>query len=87
MGGVGLKGELYTSHTCHNYQERIMLTSQYRSFLLRLWQVTEKGEQEWRASLENVESGEKHGFSSLEELWSYLCQVTTNKDEIPGEGS
>ena len=39
----------------------------YYSFLLRLWQVKEDGGQEWRASLENVESGEKRGFTSVEE--------------------
>jgi hypothetical protein len=63
-----------------------MLTSQYRSFLLRLWQIMEKGEQEWRASLENVETGEKHGFTNLEELWVYLLQVTANDDQISGDG-
>jgi len=63
-----------------------MLTSQYRSFLLRLWQIMEKGEQEWRASLENVETGEKHGFTNLEELWAYLLQVTANDDQISGDG-
>jgi len=57
----------------------------YYSFLLRLWQVKENGGQEWRASLENVESGEKRGFTSVEELLAYLSQVTAKMDETSGE--
>jgi hypothetical protein len=63
-----------------------MVRSQYHSFLLRLWQATEKDDLGWRASLENVETGEKHGFTNLEELWAYLLQVTANDDPISGDG-
>ena len=59
----------------------------YYSFLLRLWQVKEDGGQEWRATLENVESGEKRGFTSVEELLAYLSQVTSKMDETSGEGN
>jgi hypothetical protein len=63
-----------------------MVASEYYSFLLRLWRVTENGNQEWRASLESVESGEKHGFTSLEELWIYLNQQTvTGNNSLGGE--
>jgi hypothetical protein len=62
-----------------------MLTSHYRSFLLRLWQATEKDALGWRASLENVETGEKHGFTSLEELWAYLNQITASNNKTTGE--
>jgi hypothetical protein len=56
----------------------------YLSFLLRLWRV-ENGEQNKRASLENVESGEKRGFASLEELQNYLSEITTDWEEPSGE--
>ena len=59
----------------------------YYSFLLRLWQVKEDGGQEWRATLENVESGEKRGFTNVEDLLAYLSQVTTKMDETSGEGN
>ena len=59
----------------------------YYSFLLRLWQVKENGGQEWRATLENVESGEKRGFTSVEGLLAYLSQVTTKMDKTSGEGN
>jgi hypothetical protein len=52
-------------------------STDYYSFLLRLWRVKEQGGQDWRASLENVESNEKRGFDRLEELLVYLSQVAT----------
>jgi hypothetical protein len=59
----------------------------YYSFLLRLWQVKEDGGQEWRATLENVESGEKRGFTNVEDLLAYLSQVTAKKYETADKGS
>ena len=59
----------------------------YLSFLLRIWRVEEDGGQEWRASLENVGSGEMRGFTSLEELTSYITQLTTRWDENLSEGT
>jgi hypothetical protein len=40
----------------------------YHSYLLRLWQVGVG----WRASLEDVETGELQGFSDLAALSDYL---------------
>jgi len=48
-----------------------MAREEYRSFLLRLWRVRDDG-QTWRALLEDVESGERHGFATLEALTAYL---------------
>ena len=48
-----------------------MAAPAYFSFLLRLWQVDDGGPH-WRLTLENVESGERHGFTSLEALLEYL---------------
>ena len=44
----------------------------YRSYLLRLWQVREADGLAWRASLEEVKTGEQRGFTSLDELFAYL---------------
>jgi hypothetical protein len=59
----------------------------YFSYLLRVWQVRKDDGQDWRASLENVETGEKHGFASLEDLVIYLKQVLPKIDETKHEGS
>ena len=61
-------------------------TTTYYSYLLRLWQVKKDDGQEWRASLENVETGEKHGFASLEELFVFLKQVPIHINNTSGEG-
>ena len=60
-------------------------TTTYYSYLLRLWQVKKDEEQDWRASLENVETGEKHGFASLEELFVFLKQVSIHINGTSGE--
>jgi hypothetical protein len=53
-----------------------------------MWQVPSDGDFTcWRIQLENVQTGEKHGFASLEELLAYLSQVTTQEDYLTGEGS
>jgi hypothetical protein len=42
----------------------------YHSFLLRLWRESEQGG--WRASLENVTTGERQGFPDLASLFAFL---------------
>jgi hypothetical protein len=49
----------------------------YRSYLLRLWLVTERGQAAWRASLENPHTSERVGFASLERLFAFLEDQTT----------
>lgn len=50
-----------------------------RSYLLRLWRNEGTESTDWRASLEILGNGERIGFSSLEELFTYLMdQTTTN---------
>lgn len=44
----------------------------YHAFLLRLWRVDGGGRAAWRASLEDAHSGERHGFSDLPALQSFL---------------
>jgi hypothetical protein len=51
-----------------------------------MWQVPINNEHTWRIQLENVQTGEKRGFTRLEDLLSYLNLVTTQDDDSPGEG-
>ena len=48
----------------------------YLAYLLRLWQVHNKGEIGWRASVENAHTGEKVGFAHLDELVVFLRERT-----------
>ena len=52
----------------------------YHAGLLRLWRDGPGGR--WRASLQDVESGERIGFAGLERLFAYLRQLTS---ETPDE--
>ena len=56
--------------------------SAYHSYLLRLWRVQEKGEVHWRASLENVLTGEMHGFADLAALQAYLDELDSTNQEF-----
>ncbi len=59
----------------------------YFSYLLRMWQVPSNKVHTWRILLENIQTGEKHGFTSLEELLSYLSQVTSMLSGKSDEGN
>jgi hypothetical protein len=61
--------------------------SAYLSFMLRLWQVKDATGPVWHASLESVETGRLQGFASLEELLTYLNQITREENLKPGKGS
>ncbi len=45
----------------------------YRSYLLRLW-CADALDQCWRASLEDPHTGERIGFASLEQLFTFLME-------------
>ena len=50
----------------------------YLAYLLRVWHVTdEDGAPAWRASLEDVQTGERQGFGSLEQLLAFLLEETS----------
>jgi len=54
----------------------------YRSFLVRLWPE----EEEWRATAENVHSGERRAFGDLHALFDFIEQQTANfskNDTLP----
>ena len=46
----------------------------YFAYMLRLWQVHDKGSLVWRASLERAHAEERIGFSSVDELCLYLYE-------------
>jgi hypothetical protein len=50
------------------------------AYLLRLWCVDESGGFNWQASLEIPKTRKRIGFSSLEELFAYLMELTTNQE-------
>ena len=49
-------------------------TTEYRSYLLRLWHTGEAGP--WKASLEDPLTGGRRGFGSLCALFTFLLQQT-----------
>ncbi len=61
----------------------------YHSYLLRLWRGVTAGDPNWRASLEDPQTGERHGFADLEELFGYLEAKTGESGDAlagpPGE--
>jgi hypothetical protein len=46
----------------------------YLSFLLRLWQVKQNGRDNWRASLEDSQTGEQRGFARLDLMVDFLME-------------
>jgi hypothetical protein len=61
----------------------------YLAYLLRLWQVREKGEARWRASVENAHTGERRGFAGLADLVTFLEGEVDQASEdrhLPNEG-
>jgi hypothetical protein len=58
--------------------------SGYVAYLLRLWQARDAEGVRWRASLEDIRTGQRQGFASLEELFEFLrtrMEVTMEDSE------
>ena len=53
----------------------------YLSYLLRLWQTSDREERVWRASLESPGTGERRGFANLKDLFSFLQTQIEGRDE------
>ena len=51
----------------------------YLSYLLRLWPSGRRDKMVWRASLESPMTGERRGFATLKELFTFL---ETQAEEI-----
>ncbi len=47
----------------------------YLAYLLRLWQEERNSELAWRFSLENAHTGERQGFTELEQVYVYLEKI------------
>ena len=56
-----------TRHALHNSQ-----SEDHHSYLLRLWRSGADGG--WRASLQSVQTGERHMFADLESLLAFLVE-------------
>lgn len=54
----------------------------YLSYLLRLWWVENHTHCAWHCSLEHVQTGERHGFASLEAMCAFLSESI---DPMPAE--
>jgi len=54
----------------------------YYAYMLRLWRSESQGCQQWRASLESPHTGERHVFSNLEQLYTFLIERC--EDRAPG---
>ena len=61
------------------------MSGQYKVYLLRIWQVGEKGEREIRAMLEDPRTHEIVGFSSLAELLQYLEKTQIDVQATKGQ--
>jgi hypothetical protein len=53
----------------------------YVSYLLRLRRVPDARGNIWRASLESPRSGQVHSFASLEEMLTFLMNITCSSSE------
>lgn len=49
-------------------------SDEHHSYLLRLWRSS--GDGQWRASLQSVQTGERHMFADLESLLSFLVEAS-----------
>ena len=55
-----------------------------RSYLLRLWRAGEPQAAEWHASLEDPSTQERLGFSSLEQLFAFLMELSERDSGMSG---
>ena len=54
----------------------------YLAYLLRVWRVTgADGTPGWRVSVEDVHTGGRQGFGSLEHLLTFLVEATAGPPE------
>ena len=58
--------------------------AEYQAYLLRLLPTHHNDTVSWRASLQEVESGERLGFEDLDMLFAYIRQQTTAKESADG---
>ncbi|MBN1640921.1 MAG: hypothetical protein JXA09_06775 [Anaerolineae bacterium] len=56
------------------------------AYVLRLWRVSDGERAIWRASLQDVRSGERVGFAGLDEAMAYLQQQIGAPSEVEHSG-
>jgi len=56
----------------------------YQSYLIRLRPKVGNGPTIWLVSLENVQTGERQSFASLQALYEYLQQLTGGAPDVQG---
>jgi len=54
------------------------------SYILRLWYADEPQAAEWHASLEDPSTKERFGFSSLEQLFAFLMEISERDGDMSG---
>jgi hypothetical protein len=64
-----------------NEQTMKSFRDDYRSYLLRMWRVQVEEGSDWRASLEEVQTGELYGFPNLVTLIDYLEGLACSERE------
>jgi hypothetical protein len=58
----------------------------YYSYLVRIWQIDPQAG--WRALVVRIDSGERHTFTDLAELYRFLCQpLPPNVAPPPGSST
>ena len=55
-----------------------------RSYILRLWCADEPQTVKWHASLEDPSTKERFGFSSLEQLFAFLMELSERDSGMSG---
>jgi hypothetical protein len=58
----------------------------YRSYLIRLWRRGAERAPAWTVALEDVRTGERRGFASLEEALSFLGAQLGEVETFPEPG-
>jgi hypothetical protein len=54
----------------------------YLAYLLRLWRMQGEGAAGWLASLTSPDSGERHGFAGLDDLFLFLQRKTGTGSDV-----
>ena len=55
------------------------------AYLLRLWQARDAEGLCWRASLQDVHTGQRQGFAGLEALFEFLRARTEGRPDLTAE--
>lgn len=53
---------------------------EHYSYLLRLWRSS--ADSQWRASLQAVQTGERHMFADLESLLAFLVETAKPRNKV-----